>query len=41
MSDNKTNQKNPGDAKADALATTAIVVIVICTVVFWLSGMPS
>ncbi len=36
-----TEQKDSGDARADAIATTAIVTIVIATVVFWLSGMPS
>ena len=41
MIDNHQNQKDPGDSKADAMATTAIVAVVICTVVFWLSGMPS
>ena len=35
------DDKDSGDARADAIATTAIVAIVIATVVFWLSGMPS
>ncbi len=34
-------QRDSGDARADAIATTAIVAIVIATVVYWLSGMPS
>ncbi len=36
-----TDQKDSSDARADAIATTAIVTIVIATVVYWLAGMPS
>ncbi|MEM0952655.1 MAG: methionine synthase [Pseudomonadota bacterium] len=38
---NDHDQKDPGDSKADAMATTAIVAVIICAVVFWLAGMPS
>jgi hypothetical protein len=41
MTDNQQQPKDPADARADAIATTAIFVIVITWVVFWLSGMPS
>lgn len=41
MTDNQQQPKDPSDARADAIATTAIVVIVIVWVVFWLAGMPS
>ena len=37
----QTQQKDSGDARADAIATTALVAIVITWVVFWLSGLPS
>jgi hypothetical protein len=37
----QSQQRDPGDARADAIATTAIVSIVIAWVVFWLSGLPS
>jgi hypothetical protein len=32
-------QKN-SDGCADVFATIAVIAIVVCTVVFWLSGMP-
>ena len=41
ISDQASNDKDPGDSRADAIATTAVVAIVIATVVFWLAGMPS
>ena len=41
MTDEQMPQDDAGDSRADAIATTAIVSIVIFTVVFWLSGMPS
>ena len=41
MTDQHQGQKNPADARADAIATTAIVAIVITWVVYWLSGLPS
>ena len=41
MTDGNSSQQNQGDGWADAIATTAIVTIVIAWVVYWLSGMPS
>lgn len=41
MTENNQTQKDSGDGRADAIATTAVVCIIIATVVFWLSGMPS
>jgi hypothetical protein len=41
MIDSNQGQKDPGDSRADALATTAIVAIVITWVVYWLSGLPA
>ncbi len=37
MSDNN----NYNDGAADAIAATAIIALVVGTVVFWLSGMPT
>ena len=33
--------KDSGDGRADAIAATAIIGIVIATVVYWLNGFPS
>ena len=33
-------EENYNDDKADALATVAIIGIVVATVAYWLSGMP-
>ena len=41
MTDDNQFQKDLGDARADAIATTAVVTIVIVWVVYWLMGMPS
>jgi hypothetical protein len=35
------DQNDSGDARADAIATTALFTIAIVWVVFWLSGLPS
>jgi hypothetical protein len=37
----KFNQDRAGDGVADALAVTAIIAIVVFTLYYWLSGMPS
>ncbi len=41
MSNSEQTPEQAGNGLADALATTTVVAIVIGTVVFWLSGMPS
>ncbi|MDC0361845.1 methionine synthase [Halioglobus sp.] len=33
--------KNMGDGVADAMATTAIISIIVLSMYIWLSGMPS
>ncbi|MDG2411700.1 MAG: methionine synthase [Halioglobus sp.] len=33
--------KNTGDGVADAMATTAIISIIVLSMYIWLSGMPS
>ena len=38
MSDNNPAKAQYNDSLADALAATAVVAIVVFTVVFWLSG---
>ncbi len=35
------NSKDAGDGMVDAIAATAVIAIIIATLVFWLSGMPS
>ena len=39
MSD-ESSSKDSGDAVADSIAVTAILTIIIVTVVFWLNGFP-
>ncbi len=41
MTEDNATQKDSGDGRADAIATTAVVSIIIAWVVFWLSGLPS
>ncbi len=36
----ETGSKDSGDAIADSIAVTAILTIIIVTVVYWLGGMP-
>lgn len=40
MSDSQDLERN-ADGAADSIAATAIITIVIVTLYFWLSGMPS
>ncbi len=35
------NQEGAGDGRADAIAATAIISLVVLTLYIWLSGMPS
>jgi hypothetical protein len=35
------NQKSANDGAADAFAATTIIAIVVFTMYFWLSGMPT
>ena len=45
MSDEKqldaASDPDSGDGRADAIAATAVLIIVIVTVVYWLNGFPS
>ena len=41
MSDQNQNAKDAGDGMADAMAATAVIGLIIVTLVFWLSGFPS
>lgn len=33
--------RNQDDGKADALAATAVITVIVATVVYWLSHMPA
>jgi hypothetical protein len=35
------DDQNEADGRADAIAATAIIAVVVYTLYFWLSGMPS
>ena len=39
--DAQASNKDQGDGRADAIAATAVLGLVIATVVYWLSGFPS
>ena len=41
MSDENRIAKDAGDGRADAIAATTVIAVVIAAVVFWLSGFPS